>query len=72
MQFIAIEVFIYLYLFIFDYRSLLECSVIVDIHKQVCIYRVLCLSFSFRYLTELKLFQSLKNEASWDWLWVSL
>ena len=37
-----------------------------------CWYLNECLSFSFRYLVEFKLFQSLKNEATWVYIWVSL
>ena len=41
-------------------------AVLLLIFTNEFVFIVLCLSFSFRYLVEFKLFQSLKNEATWD------
>ena len=42
------------------------------IFKNELIFIILCLSFSFKYLVELKVFKSLKNEATWAKISVSL
>ena len=41
-------------------------AVLLLIFRNEFVFIVMCLSFSFIYLVELKLFQSLKNEATWS------
>ena len=46
------------------------CSILLTFTNKFVL--VLHLSFSFRYLVELKLLQNLKNEATWASIWVIL